>query len=189
MSATQITFQEVLQLVELIKDSANFSELRIRSGDIEVELRRASWGPGPAPVDGKAPFAPSPRADTGTVESPAPQQAGATAQDMSAADPRAAPGPSAARDAKASAPASGRAGAAVVQAPMVGTVYHAPEPGAPPFVRVGQRVAAGDQLCIIEVMKLMNAVTAECAGKVAEILVSDGEAVEFGQDLFVIEPR
>jgi len=77
----------------------------------------------------------------------------------------------------------------VVTAPMVGTIYHAAEPGAAPFVKVGQQVEAGDQLCIIEVMKLMNAVTAESGGTVSEILVGDGEAVEFGQHLYVIAPR
>jgi acetyl-CoA carboxylase biotin carboxyl carrier protein len=80
------------------------------------------------------------------------------------------------------------AGASVVRAPMVGTIYLAPEPGAASFVKIGQQVAAGDQLCIIEVMKLMNAVTAEQPGTVSDILAGDGEAVEFGQDLFVIAP-
>ena len=77
----------------------------------------------------------------------------------------------------------------VVTAPMVGTIYQAAEPGAAPFVKVGQQVEAGDQLCIIEVMKLMNAVTAESGGTVSEILVGDGEAVDFGQHLYVIAPR
>ncbi len=69
---------------------------------------------------------------------------------------------------------------------MVGTVYLAPEPGAKPFVEVGQAVEAGTQLCIVEVMKLMNAVTAGRNGVVSEILVGDAEPVEFGQPLFVI---
>lgn len=72
---------------------------------------------------------------------------------------------------------------------MVGTVYHAPEPGAKPFVEVGQRVSAGEQLCIIEVMKLMNSIDAETLGVVSEILIADGEAVQYGQELFVISAR
>ncbi len=72
---------------------------------------------------------------------------------------------------------------------MVGTVYRAPEPGAEPFVEVGQRVEAGDRLCIIEVMKLMNAIHADGAGTVADILFVDAEAVAFGQPLFVIAPH
>ena len=69
---------------------------------------------------------------------------------------------------------------------MVGTVYLAPQPGAAPFVSVGQSVAASDLVCIVEVMKLMNAISAGHAGVVSEILVSDGQAVEAAQELFVI---
>jgi acetyl-CoA carboxylase biotin carboxyl carrier protein len=73
-----------------------------------------------------------------------------------------------------------------VTAPMVGTVYRAPEPGAPAFVDVGSRVEVGAQLCIIEVMKLMNAVSAEVAGTVAEVCVENGAAVQYGDVLFRI---
>ena len=73
-----------------------------------------------------------------------------------------------------------------VTAPMVGTVYRAPEPDAPPFVDVGSRVEVGAQLCIIEVMKLMNAVSAEVAGTVAEVCVENGSAVQYGDVLFRI---
>jgi oxaloacetate decarboxylase alpha subunit len=73
-----------------------------------------------------------------------------------------------------------------VTAPMVGTVYRAPAPDAPPFVDVGSRVEVGAQLCIIEVMKLMNAVSAEVAGTVAEVCVESGSAVQYGDLLFRI---
>jgi len=73
-----------------------------------------------------------------------------------------------------------------VTAPMVGTVYRAPAPDAPPFVDVGSRVEVGAQLCIIEVMKLMNAVSAEVAGTVAEVCVESGSAVQYGDVLFRI---
>jgi acetyl-CoA carboxylase biotin carboxyl carrier protein len=156
LSATPISFQDVLQLVELVKSSANFSELRIRSGDLEIDVRRGTGGPLAAPI------ASVPEAVAPAASAPAPPP---------------------------SRPAAPRDGMSVVKAPMVGTIYHAPEPGAAPFVKVGQRVAAGDQLCIIEVMKLMNAVVAEEGGTVMEVLAGDGEAVEFGQDLFAIARR
>jgi biotin carboxyl carrier protein len=73
-----------------------------------------------------------------------------------------------------------------VTAPMVGTLYRAPQPGAPPFVDVGSRVEVGAQLCIIEVMKLMNAVSSEVAGTVAEVCVENGAAVQYGEVLFRI---
>jgi multidrug efflux pump subunit AcrA (membrane-fusion protein) len=75
-----------------------------------------------------------------------------------------------------------------VPAPVVGTVYHAPAPGEPPFVEVGSRVDQGAQLCIIEVMKLMNSIEAPVAGRVAEVCVENGAAVGYGDVLFRIEP-
>lgn len=74
----------------------------------------------------------------------------------------------------------------VLTAPMVGTFYRAPSPDSPPFVEVGKTVAAGDVVCIIEAMKLMNQIEADKAGVVAAILVEDGQPVEFGQPLMVI---
>jgi acetyl-CoA carboxylase biotin carboxyl carrier protein len=75
-----------------------------------------------------------------------------------------------------------------VKAPMVGTFYRAPAPGAPPFVEVGSAVAEDATVCIIEVMKLMNSIRAGCRGRVSAICVEDGALVEFGQTLMVIEP-
>lgn len=74
----------------------------------------------------------------------------------------------------------------MVKAPMVGTFYRAPSPGASPFVEVGQQVQEGQPLCIIEAMKLLNEIEAEKSGVVKEILVQNGEPVEYGQPLFVI---
>ena len=72
---------------------------------------------------------------------------------------------------------------------MVGTFYRAPEPGAPPFVDTGHSVSADTIVCIIEVMKLMNSIPAGGSGVVTQILVGDGEPVEYGQVLMVIERR
>ena len=73
-----------------------------------------------------------------------------------------------------------------VEAPMVGTFYSAPTPDAEPFVKVGDEVSAGDTLCIIEAMKMMNQIEAEVSGRIAAIQVQNGDPVEFGQILFVI---
>ena len=75
----------------------------------------------------------------------------------------------------------------LVTAPMVGTFYGSPSPGAKAFVEIGSRVAAGDTLCIIEAMKMMNQIESDVAGKVVSILVDNGDPVEFGQPLFEIE--
>ena len=71
--------------------------------------------------------------------------------------------------------------------PMVGTFYRSPSPASPAFVEVGQKVSAGDTLCIIEAMKLMNEIEADMSGTVTAILVNNGEPVEFGEPLFIIE--
>lgn len=74
-----------------------------------------------------------------------------------------------------------------VKAPMVGVIYHAPEPGAPPFIRVGDRVSEGQTLCLIEAMKTFNPVRAPRAGAVVAILVDDATPVEFGEPLVIVE--
>jgi len=74
-----------------------------------------------------------------------------------------------------------------VTAPMVGTYYSGPAPGAKPFVDIGTEVKPGDTLCVIEAMKMMNQIESEFAGRVVSILVENGNPVEFGQPLFVIE--
>ncbi len=75
----------------------------------------------------------------------------------------------------------------VVTAPMVGTFYAAPTPGAKPFIEIGDEVKAGQVLCIIEAMKMMNQIEADKAGRVTSIMAKNGDPVEFGQPLFVIE--
>jgi acetyl-CoA carboxylase biotin carboxyl carrier protein len=104
----------------------------------------------------------------------------------------------AATGAAPAAPLAGRpAGAAAVSeepgghrvlSPMVGTYFEAPSPGAASFVRIGDQVQAGDTLCIIEAMKMMNQIEADVAGKVVAALAKNGEPVEFGQPLFIIAP-
>lgn len=95
--------------------------------------------------------------------------------------------PAAAPVAAAVAPAAPAAPVGhTVKAPMVGTFYRAPNPGASPFVEVGQSVKEGEPICIIEAMKLLNEIEADKSGVIKEILVENGEPVEYGQPLFVI---
>ncbi len=102
------------------------------------------------------------------------------------------------------APAPGAAGAAhvgaapvaaadeglhEVKSPIVGTFYESPSPGAPPFVKIGDQVEAGQVLCIVEAMKLMNEIEADVAGEVVKRIAASGQPVEYGQPLFAIRPR
>jgi acetyl-CoA carboxylase biotin carboxyl carrier protein len=92
---------------------------------------------------------------------------------------------SAAAPAKAAADPSKHPG--VVKSPMVGTAYRSPEPGSPPFIEIGARVSQGDTLLIIEAMKTMNQIPAPHSGKVTTILIENGQPVEFGEPLVIIE--
>ncbi|MCM8831972.1 MAG: acetyl-CoA carboxylase biotin carboxyl carrier protein [Candidatus Omnitrophica bacterium] len=76
-----------------------------------------------------------------------------------------------------------------IKSPMVGTFYRAPSPGAKPYKEVGDIVRSGDVVCIIEAMKLINEIKSEVNGKIAQILVENGQPVEFGQILFLVEPQ
>jgi acetyl-CoA carboxylase biotin carboxyl carrier protein len=102
-----------------------------------------------------------------------------------AAAPAAAPAPAAQAAPPAAAPAARDEN--LVTAPMVGTFYASPAPGAKSFVEVGEEVRVGQVLCIIEAMKMMNQIESERAGKVVAVLAKNGEPVEFGQPLFAIE--
>ncbi|HET9701916.1 MAG TPA: acetyl-CoA carboxylase biotin carboxyl carrier protein [Burkholderiales bacterium] len=117
------------------------------------------------------------RGPTGMQMMAAPAAAPATTVNLPAA-----PAPAAATEAAAPAEPEGH----VVKSPMVGTLYRSPTPGAKPFVDVGQSVAEGDTLCIIEAMKLLNEIECDKAGVIKAILVENGQPVEFGQPLFII---
>jgi acetyl-CoA carboxylase biotin carboxyl carrier protein len=82
-----------------------------------------------------------------------------------------------------------REGVHDVKSPIVGTFYEAPSPGSPPFVKVGDTVEAGQILCIVEAMKLMNEIESDVAGEILKKLVSNGQPVEYGQPLFAIKPK
>jgi acetyl-CoA carboxylase biotin carboxyl carrier protein len=77
----------------------------------------------------------------------------------------------------------------MVKSPIVGTFYEAPSPGAPPFVKVGDSVEVGQVLCIVEAMKLLNEIESDVAGEIVKKLGSNGQPIEYGQDLFVIRPK
>lgn len=167
LGAVRMTYQELLQIVELIKASARFTEFHLKCGDIEVDIRRSPEAP-PVPV---VPSTRAPVAVSGT-------QAGPVTSSV--------PAPPSTRSTVAEGYPEG---AVVITAPMVGTFYRAPEPGAPPFVEIGQQVQPESIVCIIEVMKLMNSIPAGCQGTVLQIGPHDGEPVQFGQVLLVIEPH
>lgn len=106
---------------------------------------------------------------------------------VSTAAPTASPPPAVTNSVPAAAAVAEPPKGSVVKSPMVGTFYRSSSPGASPFVEIGQTVKPGDTLCIIEAMKLLNEIEAEVAGAIKECLVENGQPVEYGQPLFVIE--
>ena len=149
--------RKVKKLIELLEESG-ISEIEITEGEESVRISRYPQGLSFAAAPVQAAVPPP------TMPAPA---AGAPGQ----------PGPPPAP------PAEGH----TVAAPMVGTFYASAAPGAKPFVQIGSKVEVGDTLCIIEAMKMMNQIESDAAGTVVAILAENGEPVEFGQPLFVIE--
>lgn len=154
------TEEKINRAVELFQ-SLGLSEITLKDGDFAIELKRSS---------SVAPVAAAPITSAPAVEAPA--------------TPVVAPQPVV--TAPVSAPAPVATNGSQVKAPMLGVFYAASSPDAEPFVKVGDRVKKGDILCIIEAMKMMNEITAEEDGTVAEIKAENGKIVEFGQVLFVL---
>lgn len=151
--------RKVKKLIELLEESG-ISELEISEGEESVRISRhprMSPMAAPAPV----PMAPPPAA---AASSPAP-----------------------AKPATAAGEHKPRNDDQTITSPMVGTYYSASAPGAKPFVEVGQEIKVGQILCIIEAMKMMNQIESDKAGRITAILAKNGDPVEFGQPLFVIE--
>ena len=149
--------RKVKKLIELLEES-NINELEITEGEESVRISRGM------PIASYAQPAPA----------------------LPVAAPIAAAPVAAAAVVEAAAPAPEALAGHVVRSPMVGSFYGSPAPGSPAFVTVGQKVAQGDVLCIIEAMKMMNQIEADKAGTVGAILVEDGEPVEFDQPMFTI---
>jgi len=108
--------------------------------------------------------------------------------------PAAGSAPAAGRSAEGTPAASGEAAAdldhlAVIQSPMVGTFYAAPDPDSPPYVKVGDHVGPETTVCIVEAMKILNHIPAEVSGKIISVLAENGEPVEFGQRMFEVDTR
>lgn len=148
--------RKVKRLIELLEDSG-VNEIEIHEGEESVRITRG------------APVQPAPQSYT--VPAPPPVQP--------SAEGPAAPTPP---EAESEAKVDGHE----VRSPMVGTFYRAPSPGAKAFVEEGDKVKAGDTLCIIEAMKMLNQIEADRDGEVAKVLVENGQPVEFDQPLFVI---
>ena len=158
--------KQIRELIELISNS-NFSTFELEREGFKIKLvkEQAPGLPRPMPAPGPAlePPAPPPAQSIAAAGAPAPPE-----------EPRAAPSPD--------------DGLVDMNSPIIGTFYEAAGPADPPFVEVGSRVRKGQVLCIVEAMKVMNEIESEIDAEVAEIVVSNGQPVEFGEVLFRLRP-
>jgi acetyl-CoA carboxylase biotin carboxyl carrier protein len=162
--------KELKELIEFLIEK-DIAEFELERGDVKVRIKRA----GEHTVVHAHPdprfFAVPP------VAAPAGEATGLTSAGAAAAAPP-----------TAAAPAP-EEGLHKVKSPIVGTYYEAPSPGAPPFVKPGDSVEVGQVLCIVEAMKLLNEIESDVAGEIVKNLASNGQPIEYGQELFVIRPK
>ncbi|HEY6823584.1 MAG TPA: acetyl-CoA carboxylase biotin carboxyl carrier protein [Steroidobacteraceae bacterium] len=154
--------RKIKKLIELLEESG-IAEIEIKEGEEAVRISRMPVG--------------------ASVQPPQVTHLGAVPAGSTALAPAA--GAEAAT--LESAAAKPKASEHVITAPMVGTFYASPSPGAKPFVEIGDEIKVGQVLCIIEAMKMMNQIEADRAGRVASVMARNGDPVEFGQPLFVVE--
>lgn len=185
--------EDATEIVKLFMES-DLEDLDVQVGDVRIAVSRnaragtgAGWNPGSAPA--RQPAAQQPMSDT-TTDGPAPIAGDAAGADTSAAGgPAPTPmSPADSSTADASDAGHGREGLFEVKAPILGVFYRRPSPDKPPFVEIGAEVSESDPVCIIDVMKLFNQVSAGCRGRIVEICVEDNATVEYGQTLMYIEP-
>jgi acetyl-CoA carboxylase biotin carboxyl carrier protein len=156
--------RKIKKLIELLEESG-IAEIEIKEGEEAVRISRMPAGPMIAP-------ALPPVANLGLAASAAPAAAPAAVTALPAAE---------------SAAVKPKTNEHVITAPMVGTFYASPSPGAKAFVEIGDEIKVGQVLCIIEAMKMMNQIEADKAGRIASVMARNGDPVEFGQPLFIVE--
>jgi len=159
--------KELKELIEFLIEK-DIAEFELERGDVKVKIKRA----------GEQTIVHSHADPRYFATPPAPSVASSAAP-----QPASSPAPS------APATPAPEEGLHTVKSPIVGTFYEAPSPGAPPFAKVGDVVEVGQVLCIVEAMKLLNEIECDVGGEVLKKLATNGQPIEYGQELFVIRPK
>jgi len=165
--------KELKELIEFLIEK-DIAEFELERGDVKVRIKR-----GAEPSGGN----PSPEARYFAVHTAPPPEPMMTHAASASPGTPVPPSPS---QTNAAAPEESLH---MVRSPIVGTYYESPSPGAPPFVKPGDAVEAGQVLCIVEAMKLMNEIESDATGEIVKILVTNGQPIEYGQELFSIRPK
>lgn len=155
--------KELKELIEFLIEK-DIAEFELERGDVKVKIKRASEAP-PVVV---------PQASYVAVPQAAPMMVPAAVAGVPRETAAAPPAPMPEENLH------------IVRSPIVGTFYEAPSPGAPPFIKVGDMLEVGQVLCIVEAMKLMNEIECDAAGELVKKLVTNGQPIEYGQELFVL---
>ena len=155
--------KELKELIEFLIEK-DIAEFELERGDVKVKIKRAGehtvvYAHGEAPRPAGGPVLEPRQADAAAPAAP-PPKAPEPVEDLH-----------------------------LVKSPIVGTLYEAPSPGAPPFVKVGDMVEVGQVLCIVEAMKLLNEIESDVAGEIVKKMGSNGQPIEYGQELFAIRPK
>jgi acetyl-CoA carboxylase biotin carboxyl carrier protein len=158
--------KELKELIEFLIEK-DIAEFELERGDVKVKIKRAA----PPVVVPESRFVAVPPAPSAPAASPV---AGPPTREV---------------DVAAAAEPAPEENLHIVRSPIVGTFYEAPSPGAPPFVKVGDKLEVGQVLCIVEAMKLMNEIECDAAGELVKKLVTNGQPIEYGQELFAIRPE
>jgi acetyl-CoA carboxylase biotin carboxyl carrier protein len=168
VSAPGVDFGELERLLSFMSNHG-LEEVEYAHGDLKIRLKKAGLQGTGVPVQSIVAAAPAPQA---------------TAAQATSAPPDSAPASSVTAQAAVVAAADEH----IIKSPIVGTFYAGPSPDAGPFVRAGDKVEAGQTVCIIEAMKLMNEIEADVSGEIARVLVENGQPVEYGEPLFALRP-
>ena len=166
-----MNLKEIRELIEFLKEQ-DIAEFELERGDVKVRIKR---GAEPATSTHETRYVTMPQAGMPAGEAPA---AASAPQLVEAAK---------AYEKKPEAPPEENLH--IVKSPIVGTFYESPSPGAPPFVKPGDKVALGQVICIVEAMKLMNEIESDVAGEIVKMLVANNQPIEYGQPLFAIRPN
>ena len=160
-----MNLKEIKELVQFLKEE-DITEFELERGDVKIRIRRGAADSAHAPADRIIAVHPSPVPSMHIPTAAVPPVA-----------------------AQPSEPAKAEEGLHIVRSPIVGTYYESPSPGAPPFVKPGDSVEAGQVLCIVEAMKLMNEIEADVSGEIVKCMVKNGQPIEYGQELFAIRAK
>ena len=177
-----MTLKEIQELIKLVAKT-ELSEFKYKDEQLTLHIRGKSYNSGSSATA-------APAAGPSIINVPAPAVAPVAPPAYPAAAPAAAPAAGGGGNETATGEEGGSNDSKLIEikSPMIGTFYRSSSPDKPPYAKVGDRIAKGDTVCIVEAMKLFNEIESEVAGKIVKVLVEDAQPIEYDQPLFLVDP-